>query len=265
MTWALPSLIFLWVAVGTYAQTPTVADGGVVNSASFVKGQVVTPGSLVSIFGSNLAASIAEADSIPLSTSRAGVSVTFNNVAAPLSYVSPDLINAQLPWNTLPAGMLTGTANVVVTVNGVSSAPKAVAIGPFSPGIYAVNNRAVAINPDGTLALPPDAIPPFKSRPAKPGDFMIILGSGLGALDFPVENGTNSQDRVRNVTTPPVILVNGMTAPFLFAGISPDFVGVYQVNATVPAAAGNGDALPLQLQVGGITSPNTTTMAIAAE
>jgi uncharacterized protein (TIGR03437 family) len=264
MFWVLRTLAFFSFAACAFSQVPSVADGGVLNSATFVKGQVVTQGSLVSIFGSNLASTIAQPDSIPLSTSLANVTVTFNNIPAPLSYVSPDLINAQLPWNTLPDGVTSGTATVVVTANGVASAPKQVPIGPFSPGIYAVNNKAIAINPDGTLALPPGALPPFNSRPAKAGDFMIILGTGLGALDSPLDNGANSPGKVRNVVTPPVILVNGITAPFLFAGISPDFVGVYQVNAIVPAAAGSGDALPLQFQVGGITSPDTTTMAIAA-
>ncbi|MCC6369014.1 MAG: hypothetical protein IT165_36285 [Bryobacterales bacterium] len=265
MVWARRTISLFLFAACASAQTPDVADGGVLNSASFVIGQVVTQGSLVSVFGSNLASTIAQPDSIPLSTSLANVTVTFNNIPAPLSYVSPNLINAQLPWNTLPDGVTQGTATVVVTANGVSSAPKQVPIGPFSPGIYAVNNKAIAINPDGTLALPPGALPPFTSRPAKPGDFMIILGTGLGALDSPLANGTNSRDKLRNVITPPVILVNGMTAPFLFAGISPDFVGVYQVNAIVPSAAGSGDTLPLQFQVGGITSPDTTTMAIAAQ
>lgn len=224
----------------------------------------MTKGSLVAIFGSELASTIAQADSIPLSTAIANVSVSINNIAAPLQFVSPTQINAQMPWNALPAGATAGTANVVVTRNGVASAAKPFPIGPFSPGIYALNNKAIAINPDGTLAQPDGALPGFQSRPAKPGDFMIILGSGLGAVDATLADGANSRDKTRSVTTPPVVLVNGMSAQLLFAGLSPDFVGVYQVNAFVPEAAGSGDALPLQLSVGGVTSPDSVTMAIAA-
>ena len=72
-TRALPLMV---VTAGlALAQTPAVSTGGVVNGASFVSGQPITGGSLVSIFGSNFASSIAGADSIPLSTSLGGVTV----------------------------------------------------------------------------------------------------------------------------------------------------------------------------------------------
>ena len=74
------TLILLMACVGAgLAQVPTVADGGVLNGASFAKGQAVTPGSLISIFGSNLASHIAQADTIPLSNTLGGVSVQFVN------------------------------------------------------------------------------------------------------------------------------------------------------------------------------------------
>ena len=262
MKWCLNLLSILVISAPVFAQTPAVADGGVLNSSTFVKGQAVAQGSLVSIFGTELAASIAQADSIPLSTSIAGVSVTFNNIPAPLLFVSTAQINAQLPWNTLAAGATSGTANVIVTRNGVASAAKPVTIGPASPGVYAVNNLAIAINPDGTLAQPAGSIPGIATRPAKGGDYVIMLGSGLGALDSALANGTNSRDKLRNVVVPPQVMVNGMTSQVLFAGISPDFVGVYQVNAIVPGVAGTGNSMPLQWQVSGLSSPATTTIAV---
>jgi hypothetical protein len=70
--WALSAIILAFPA---FAQTPAVSSGGVVNAASFAQGQAVVPGSLVSIFGTNLAAGLAQADSIPLSNSLNGASV----------------------------------------------------------------------------------------------------------------------------------------------------------------------------------------------
>ena len=133
--------------------------GGVINAASgaSVTGPVA-PGSLVSIFGSNLASGLAQADSIPLSTTLNSVSVSFNGIAAPLLFVSGGQINAQLPWNVLSSGT-TGTANVVVTRSGQASTSQSLPVGPFSPGIFAVNNIAIAINSDGTVAAAPGAIP----------------------------------------------------------------------------------------------------------
>lgn len=83
-------LLALAGATSSFAQTPTVLDGGVLNGASFSKGQPVAPGSLVSIFGTGLASKLATADSIPLSTNLGGVTVTFADLPpAPLLAVVP--------------------------------------------------------------------------------------------------------------------------------------------------------------------------------
>jgi len=65
MKLVLRALLILACVVTAFAQTPVVASGGVLNAASFATNQGVAPGSLVSIFGTNLAASLALADSIP--------------------------------------------------------------------------------------------------------------------------------------------------------------------------------------------------------
>src|SRR5436305_13290330 len=105
----------LVVSCSLSAQVPVVADGGVLNGASFARGQAVAPGSIVSIFGTELATSLAQADTVPLSNSLGGVSVTFNGVPAPLYFVSAGQINAQIPWNVIPNGISSGTADIVVT------------------------------------------------------------------------------------------------------------------------------------------------------
>src|SRR5215469_11008642 len=131
-------LAILILGCAAYAQTPSVAAGGILNAASFDKTQPVSPGALISIFGSNLAATTATADSIPLSTVLGNVSVSINGVNAPLNGVfhsaSGDQINAQLPWNTQ-----SGSAQVVVTNNGVASAPQSFQVGSVAPGIFSVN------------------------------------------------------------------------------------------------------------------------------
>src|SRR5262249_44515530 len=150
----------------------------------------VAPGSLVSIFGSQLASGLAQADSIPLSTSLNGVSVTFNGVQSPLLFVSGGQGYAQLPSNVLSRGT-TGNANIVVTRNGTPSTAQTVPVGPFSPGIFAINNIAVAINSDGSIAAPAGAIPGVNTHPAKINDpgGLIILCTGLGAVDSTIANG----------------------------------------------------------------------------
>src|SRR5271157_2601161 len=123
------------------AQTPVVADGGVLNGASFAKGQPVAPGGLVSIFGTGLVSKLATADTIPLSSRLGGVTVTFADLPpAPLLAIVPgvpgqsdDQINAQLPWEI---GAGTGVVNVMVTNENGTSAPVAVSFAPSMPGIF---------------------------------------------------------------------------------------------------------------------------------
>src|SRR5258707_8535822 len=123
------------------AQTPVVSSGGIVNAASFTS--PVAPGALISIFGVNLAPQIAVASQIPLPLSLAGVSVRFNNnVFAPLLFVSSTQINAQLPWEVAANGNVT----LVVTNNGVDSAPQTVPVSLFSPAVFSVQGYAIAIH-----------------------------------------------------------------------------------------------------------------------
>jgi uncharacterized protein (TIGR03437 family) len=258
-------LVVLILSTAVYAQTPTVAAGGVLNGASFDRNMPVTPGSLISIFGSNLAATTATADSIPLSTVLGGVNVKVNGIDAPLNGVfqsaSGDQINAQLPWNVQP-----GSAQVVVTRNGVASAPQTLQVGQFSPGIFSTQfgvGQAIAINfVDSSLAAPNGAIPGLATHPAKAGDTVIILATGLGPVSPSVSNGANTVDALRTTTSMPTVTIGGVSAPVDFSGLSPQFVGVNQINVRVPAGAPTGGAVPLQISMGGLTSTEKVTIAI---
>src|ERR1700693_977526 len=73
---------------------PQITSAGGVNAASYA--QTISPGSIVSIFGTNLANSIATASGIPLPTELGGSSVTVNGTKAPLFFVSPNQINFQV-------------------------------------------------------------------------------------------------------------------------------------------------------------------------
>jgi uncharacterized protein (TIGR03437 family) len=263
---SFPTLIVMGVAL-CQAQTPTITAGGILNGASFASGQPLAPGSLVSIFGTNLANSIASADTVPLSNTLGGVLVQFENGAtklrAPMLFVqngSNSQINVQVPWGILPGGA-TATVKVVVSNNGKIATGSA-QVGPFSPGVFAANGLAVAVNfSDGTLAWPAGSVPGLTTHPAKAGEAMVIYATGLGAVDHPPADGHNTGSTLATALTKPQVLIGGVAADVIFAGLSPQFVGVNQLNITVPNAA-PGNKVPLQISVGGITSPDTTTIAI---
>jgi uncharacterized protein (TIGR03437 family) len=234
------------------------------NGASFAQGQRVAPGSLVSVFGTGFLAdnSMFYAGSIPLPTSLGGgVSVTFNGIPAPLLFVSATQINAQVPWDVVP-GAAGGTVTAIVTANGKAFPAFQFQVGLIQPAIFSLpSGQAVAINADGSLAGPAGSIPGAAPHPAKVGDPLVILGTGLGAVTPPDGNGVGSLDALRKATTQPTVLIGGVPAEVSFAGLSPQFVGVNQINVVVPKIATPG-VLPIQIDSGGSITSDKVTIAV---
>lgn len=269
-------LLFAILAGAASGQIPTVPDGGVVSAASFAPGQPVAPGSLVAIFGSNLASTTGLSDSIPLSTQVANVSVTFNGVPTPLIGVFPGAsssqINAQLPWNVLPQGVTSGSVSLVVTRNGVSSSSTPVPIDRFEPGIFSLNQQGTGYgaitSADGTAFIAPvGAIAGVTSRPARIGDIIVIYATGLGAVDSPPANGDIPRNGglVKTTTTPTVLIggQGGVAGQVQFSGLNPYYVGLYQLNVQIMPGTPTGDAVPIQIQMGNVISTDKVTIAVS--
>jgi uncharacterized protein (TIGR03437 family) len=264
----LRGLFLLPFAIGvSFGQMPVINTAGTVNAASFAPDQPVAAGSLVAIFGTSFAAATALADSVPLSTTLGVTSVTFNGVPAPLDFVTPGQINAQVPFNVFSDGSTSGTVNVVVTNGGVSSAPQPVVINPVAPGVFTSNGYAIAYFGSGTdprfgdLAAPVGTFP--GSLPAHPGDVLTILATGLGAVTPSVQTGSPSFDQLRTTVLTPTVLVGNVPAQLLFSGLTPSYPGIYQVNISVPQLPTN-NSVPIQIQMNGVTSPATANIAVAS-
>jgi len=230
----------------------------IVKAASFAVDQSIAPGSLASIFGTGLAVSTAQAGLSALPTELAAVSVAIGGMPAPLQNVSPTQINLQVPWN-LP----TGAADVRVVTNGFVLPLLRVSILPYSPAIFAIregSGQAAAINLDGSIAAPAGAIPGVAARPAKPGDYIMIFGTGLGPVAPAIADGRSAIDGFRTTLTVPRVLIGGAPAEVTFSGLAPQLAGVNQVNAIVPPVPGG--VLPLQLEIGGLRTPDRVTIAV---
>jgi uncharacterized protein (TIGR03437 family) len=278
-SFSLAAVLTLGAAVTAYSQTPVVAAGGVLNAASNDKAGQVAPGSLISIFGTDLASSLSVSGSIPLSTTLSGVSVTINNITTPLLFVSSGQINAQLPWQVLPvlAPGSSGTAQVVVTRNGVASAPVSLPVTSASPGIFTTQfgvGQAIAYgNSDGIIAAPAGSIAGLTTRPAKINDplTLAILATGLGPVDTTVKDGDVPSVITSQTLTKPTVLVGKVPAQVVFSGMvgrdasgkAVGFVGVYQINIVIAPGTPTGDAVPLQIQMNGVTSTDKVTIAVS--
>jgi uncharacterized protein (TIGR03437 family) len=259
------------------AQAPAVNPGGIVNAASYAT-QGVAPGSIIGIFGTNLAGALAFSDSIPLSVTLGTVSsVTFNGVSAPLYYAGPLQVNAQMPYESLASGSTSATVNVVVTTTtGGASASQPVTVLPAVPGIFTVNESGVgpAIatdNNDGAIAAAAGSIQGLTTHPwsLSSGHALVIWCTGLGAVTPPIADGANSYDSNGNLTlrsvpsaNTPVVLIGGVAAKVVFAGLAPAFVGEYQVDVTAGTGTPTGDAVSVQIQMNGVTTSDKVTIAV---
>jgi uncharacterized protein (TIGR03437 family) len=61
--------------------------------------------------------------------------------------------------------------------------------------------------------------------------------------------------------TTPTVTIGGVSAKVQFSGLTPGFAGLYQVNVQVPDGVSPGDAVPVVVTIGGVSS-NTATIAV---
>lgn len=258
------AVLLCLVSAAALCQTPTINPGGVVNTVGATSNGAIAPGGLVSIFGSNLAAGMALSDSVPLSTTVGGVSVTIAGVAAPIQSVSANQVNVQAPWET-PTSDNAGPAAVVVTSNGTASAAVNVTVAANAPAIYSIGGQGMVVNGDGTLAAPVNSIPAIATHPAIIGDpaGIVIFATGMGSVDSAIVDGANSSDLVRNTLAVPAVTIGGVPAQVTYSGLSPQFVGVNQINVMIPAGTPTGNAVQLQISVNGTITSNIVTIAVS--
>ena len=256
-----------YLVIGSPSQpVPVVPSNGIINNGGFDHsvggGLVVSPGLIAAIFGSNLSTkTIPENGFVPgtksLSTLVEGTSVTFDGIPAPIYGVSPAQVDVQVPFEL---GTAT-SAQVVVTVNGSSSAPVTLPLMTATPGIDTLNSSgagaAVIENADGT--------PNSAGNPAVRGDVIQIFATGLGPVSpFAVSGVAASSSPLSECVNTPTVTIGGVAvvesladSPFDFCGLSPNFVGLWQVNIRVPASISPG-TVPLSLEIAGVTSNSET-------
>lgn len=237
---------------------PQIGTGGIVNGASFALAPApVAPGSIASIFGVNLAGSVAQAGSVPLPNTLAGVCVTFDGIVAPLFSVSPFQINVQVPWEMGSRS----TAQVVVSAPGSGSAPASVPLARQTPGIFTMADSGQG---PGKILHSADFTFVSATNPARIGEVISIYATGLGPTSPSVGTGAAAAtDGTLYPTTTPVVSIGGANGQVLYSGLAPGFVGLYQVDVRIPSGSAVGLNVPLTISFGNIVS-NQATIALVA-
>lgn len=126
-------------------------------------------------------------------------------------------------------------------------------IDTVSPGLFTANatgsGQLLAINvADGTVNN--------SAHPAKAGTYVSLFGTGQGLVSGMPPDGVPTPGSILNTNTKPMVVINGTVLPdadVQFSGLAPGFVGLWQVNAKVPANVPPGD-VPVFVSLSGINS-----------
>lgn len=241
--------------VSANSTAPVVSLAGVVSAAAPTMPLPVAPGGFISIFGSNLATATASAPALPLPTVLGDTEVLLGGRPLLLDFVSSGQINAVVPYGA-PVNAI---QQLTVIRNGIYSPPEILVVAPTEPAVFTQDQSGTGagvisvVKPDGTQFLN------TASAPAMAGDALVIYCTGLGTVNPAVLDGAAAPSSPPAQTVNPVaVTIGGKTAPVAFSGLAPGFVGLYQVNVTVPGGIAPATDVPLTLSVGNTTSPVVT-------
>jgi uncharacterized protein (TIGR03437 family) len=255
----------MFVAAAAWAQ-PVIKDNGVSNASSYTAD--VARGSWFVVFGTGMGpASISVySGSLPFPTDLSGTSVSFTPaaggaaVSARLWYTLAGQLAALLPSSTA-----VGAYDIRVTYNGQPSAPKRVNVVDrnFGYATQSQNGAGPAQATYGGLDLnrfSTGTLAQYSTRPAKPGDAMILWGTGIGADANSDVTGGSAGDQTAAGQVK--VLVGGIEVTPLYAGRSGGSPGLDQINFTIPASVTTGCFVSVQVRAGGRLS-NAGTIAVA--
>ena len=229
----LPSARLQLAGAVTANNAPLLANSSIANFYNPVGGAPLAPGTLVQITGQYLAAQTLANSQVPLPTSLGGTSVIIGGMQAPITSVSPNQINAQVPFE-LPAGQ---PYEVIVNANNALTTPQSFQAGAASPGLSVLATGYVQ-------ASHQSGAPITETSPARPGEYIAVYLVGMGGTTIPVASGQPGPGSpFANTTIAPTVTLNNENAPVVFSGLIPGLVGVYQVNLQVPSDAKNGDLI----------------------
>ncbi|HWY48489.1 MAG TPA: hypothetical protein VNX70_13975 [Bryobacteraceae bacterium] len=235
--------------------SPTVT--GVTNNYSFIPSGFtnsgVTPSSIITIFGSNMAAPVtgnvtlqsSAGAGIPTTLNGTSVSVTVGGKTLPLGiyYATPSQIAA-----VLPAATATGTGTITVTYNGTPSNALSITVVASAFGLdtyYGTGSGLITATDARTGAL-------FNyTSSAAPGEIITLWGTGLGA--DPQDSDTVFSTTPHAVNQAAVqVWIGGVQAAVGYAGSS-GYPGLDQINVTIPSGL-TGCNVAIVVVVNGVAS-----------
>jgi uncharacterized protein (TIGR03437 family) len=235
-----------------------LAIGAVTNAASSISGPVA-PGEVVVLYGSGLGpARLAQYQLDPSSglvgTGLAGTSVIFNGTPGPVLYTSATQVAAVVPYS------IAGSAvQVFVEYQGQTSAPVTLPVAAVAPALFTQDSsgkgQAAASNQDGTLN--------GAAHPAKVGSYISLWLTGAGQTNPAGVDGLPGAAPLPQPAAAVSVTIGGQSVTPQYAGQAPTAVaGVMQINALIPSGIQAGNAVPVVVQVGSVSTQAGVTVAV---
>jgi uncharacterized protein (TIGR03437 family) len=219
---------------------PLIYYQGVVDNGTFAAGDPIARGDVTVVLGEQLSFDPLKLGSVPpLDSSVGGAKVLLNGTQqAPMYYSSYGQLAFQMPVDA-PLGtnliqvQRDGLTSNTVSVTVAARAPRLLLVG--ATGYGAIQNAT-----DNSLPMPEGAIPGVPTHPAKPGDILVIYAIGLGPTSPAVATGAPAPaaEPLARLTTIPEVSFGvglfGATVQPSFAGLTPMYAGLYQLNVAIP-------------------------------
>jgi uncharacterized protein (TIGR03437 family) len=201
-----------------------------VQSAAAVS-SAVAPNSLASMYGTNLAPVTAQAMFQPLPLTLGQITLTVTDSSgvqrsAPLIYVSPTQINF-----VVPDGTAAGSANFVVT-NGSTTQTAAGMVQAVVPTLFSANST-------GSGVAAATAIRTQAANPQVQSPVTVFQCTSSGCVSVPIDLGVDTPVfltlygtgiRNRSSLSNVSVKINNTSVQVLYAGPTPGFTGLDQVN-----------------------------------
>jgi len=170
--------------------TNHVAPSCVAHGALYGMTRPVSPGAIMTIYGSNLGpldGTVFALDDNRAPKELAGTTVTVDGIPAPILYSQDTQINFIVPW-----AMRIGAVLPICVTRGADTGCLAAGTAQAAPGLFSYQDRPIAVNQDGTLNSP--------QNPAARGTFVSFYLTGTGTLQGPLEDGVVSGSQPQNLT-----------------------------------------------------------------
>ena len=166
-----------------------MSTGGVLNAASYSVSSPLSPGTMIAIFGSNLANGTTSSAALPLSTQLSGTLVTIGGEPAPLLFASSGQVNALIPYG-LPVNT---HLQVIVRQGNAYTTPQTITLSAANPAIFTQSlsgvGQGIIIRPNGQYAA--------QGTPPKRAKRLSLLRRGAGRHYAPVRRQRARQRRHR--------------------------------------------------------------------